>query len=201
MKLPYGLVRLQSLRLAEQDIRETILEGRGVIRSHRDARGDDRCWLDDYLVHEMLEDWGPHPIKLPENAFEICTCFYRLRRSETADPMPKDAILDPAHWDDDLIGRTSIELLQILFGLQQAINKHRSIPVRMRTIEDDRELYSILPEKIPADFRLPPEEEFLGEEKAPEAGCPAFIRSHHDCLGICNLHAWGPCIPQSNRTT
>lgn len=61
------------------------------------------------------------------------------------------------------------------------------------TADDDRALYAILPEKMPADLRLPPEDHFLGETKSPDAGCPAFWRSHDGCGPECNLHQWGPC--------
>lgn len=46
---------------------------------------------------------------------------------------------------------------------------------------DDRLPYAVLPEKIPCDFRLPPEAEFLGEAIAPHAGRPSFWRSHSAC--------------------
>ncbi len=86
------------------------------------------------------------------------------------------------------------ELVETLFALQQSIRAHRDIFSKKRTLEDDRTLYALLPEKIPADFRLPPEPEFLGEAKAPRAGCPSFWRSHSTCAtSDHDLHKWGPC--------
>jgi hypothetical protein len=77
--------------------------------------------------------------------------------------------------------------------LGAAILRHRDIADRPRTADDDRALYAVLPEKLPADFRLPPEDEFLGEAKAPHAGCPSFWRSHAACPAAHDLHRWGPC--------
>lgn len=173
-----------------------ILERRQVIRGHRDARGDDRCWLDDYLVWAMLDDSAPASTSPPplQVAMMKCREFYRLRRADFADPIPTDAIINPALWNQDLRQMTRERLLDELVKIQEAIRRHRDIPDSPRIIDDDRALYSVLPENIPADFRLPPEEEFIGAAKAPAAGCPAFWRSHLSCqCSRHNLHQWGPC--------
>ena len=42
-------------------------------------------------------------------------------------------------------------------------------------------------------------EEFIGEAKAPHAGCPAFWRSHANCpVERHNLHRWGPCVTEAD---
>lgn len=173
-----------------------ILERRNAIRKHRDAIGDDRCWVDDYLVWQMVVEVPCVPIMPPdfETAMNLCRQFYHLRRAETLDPMPDDAVLDYGLWDDDLAEITKDRLLDKLDEIQRVIWRHYDVGDRPRTIEDDRMLYAILPEKVPGDLRLPPEDEFLGEVLAPVAGCPAFWRSHGTCPVSChNLHAWGPC--------
>jgi hypothetical protein len=76
--------------------------------------------------------------------------------------------------------------------LKHAIRTHRDIKDRPRSIEDDRVLYAVMPEKIPGNFQLPPIDEFLGRAKEG-AGCPTFWESHEKCVGGCNVHAWGPC--------
>src|SRR3989344_3813621 len=88
---------------------------------------------------------------------------------------------------------TNAEGLRSELGkLESAIRKHSYIVYRERTLEDDKELYSVLPEKIPADFRLPCEEDFLGTVRT-DAGCPQFWNSHQNCPGEHDLHQWGPC--------
>lgn len=184
------------LYLGDNDCRAAILERRESIRNHRDERGDDRCFLDDYLLWKWLSDSPPEPVApiSIEWGMEQCALFYNHRRAETADPLPKEAILDPRHWDDDLEGMASDQLHDELLRVQEGLRAHRDITLRPRTIADDRALYALLPEKVPADFRLPPEEEFLGEARAPQAGCPAFWRSHGGCSAKCHdLHRWGPC--------
>ncbi|MDP3770538.1 MAG: hypothetical protein U1A23_03695 [Candidatus Sungbacteria bacterium] len=173
-----------------------ILERRNAIRKHRDAVGDDRCWLDDYGVWYMVAEAPCVPVYPPafEEAMRLCRQFYDLRRVKTLDPVPPDAILDYSLWDDDLACMTKDRLLDALEQIQNVIWRHYDIGERLRTIEDDRVLYAVLPEKIPGDLRLPLEDEFLGQSRAPHAGCPAFWRSHDTCPVRChNLHAWGPC--------
>jgi hypothetical protein len=58
-------------------------------------------------------------------------------------------------------------------------------------------LYALLPERLPADTRLPPRPEFLGEKKAPHAGCPSYVRSHAGCSThrSCSFMVWGDGCP------
>jgi hypothetical protein len=194
VRLPYDRFKLSSLNLDEASLREAILERRQVIRMHRDQKGDDRCWLDDWLVWMMLDDTSPEPRLPPSVSMTRCQMFYQCRRADAPDPMPANAISDPTLWDSDLNGATLIRLSDELACLQACIRLHRDIGNRPHTIDDDRFLYHVLPEKMPADFRLPPRAEFLGELRAPHAGCPSFWRSHQACApDACNLHQWGPC--------
>ena len=171
-----------------------IRKRRQVIRAHRDAAGDDRCWLDDYLVWECLSDTFRMPVlQLSlEQKMARCILFYTHRRADTPDPIPEDAILDPLQWDNDIWKMPPSDLFAELIRIQEAIRCHRNIVGRPRTIKDDRKLYSVCPEKIPADFRLPPEQEFIGST-LQNAGCPNFWDSHAHCGHLCNLHQWGPC--------
>lgn len=169
---------------------------RQAIRRHRDAKGDDRCWLDDYRVWACIPDSPEMPSAPPpiEQAMEKCRAFYKLRSAKSPDFPGEDAILDRHHWDDDLQYMDEDEKQEELVRLQTAILRHRDAAGNPGTIHDDRDLYSVLPEKIPGDFRLPPEDDFLGEAKAPHAGCPSFWRSHAGCEAKRhNLLEWGPC--------
>lgn len=184
-------------RLSSFEIKKAILERRQVIREHRDQLGDNRCWLDDYLVWDMLDDSPSLPLDLPTfiNGMIECEKFYNFRRADNKDQPPPQANFDPALWDKDLDDMTPTLLWFELAKTQRRIRHHRDIFGRNRSIDDDRELYNVLPEKIPADFRLPPREEFLGEARSPTAGCPAFWRSHQQCAARShNLHCWGPCM-------
>ncbi|MDP3963143.1 MAG: hypothetical protein Q8Q39_01465 [bacterium] len=195
MQLPCDKTLLSYLSIT--DLKKAILERRGVIRRHRDAKGDDRCWIDDWTVWVMLDDTSDPPTYLPslERAMRLCRRFHLCRNANAADLVPADAITDPAHWDDDLATTDAVWLVEELARMQQAIRWHRDIGDRPRTVDDDRLLYAVLPEKLPADFRLPPPEDFLGENKAPGAGCPSFWRSHLNCpVEQHDLHRWGPCV-------
>lgn len=170
-----------------------ILELRQAIRYHRDQIGDDRCWLDDYLVWNALPE-TKQVVRLPtyEEGMKKCRAFYENRNEGYREEIPSDAILDANRWDNDLVKNSHEDLTAKLVLLERAIRKHYDIHNRERTIEDDKELYSVLPEKIPADFRLPCEKDFLGTTKK-DTGCPQFWKSHQHCPGEHNLHQWGPC--------
>lgn len=174
----------------------SIVLRRMFIRYHRDQRGDNRCFLDDWFVWWFLSDTWPIPHFTAELGMVQCELFYRHRHSDDVDTMPLRAILDPAHWDDDLWEMDDWRLVQELYRIQQTIRIHRNISDRPRTTDDDRALYSVLPERIAADFRLGSESEFLGLERAPVAGCPSFWASHKVCDSArCNLHDWGQHCP------
>ena len=170
-----------------------ILELRKVIRCHRDQIGDDRCWVDDYLVWNSLPE-TKQVVRLPtyDEGMKRCRTFFKYRNVSSLDEIPADAILDKKKWDDDLTKMDAEGLRSELGKLENAIYKHGNIVYRERTLEDDKELYNVLPEKIPADFRLPCEEDFLGTTRT-DAGCPQFWKSHANCSGEHNLHQWGPC--------
>jgi hypothetical protein len=177
-------------KMAADELREAVLERRAAIRRHRDAKGDDRCWVDDYFVWELLE-YSPTLVLPPfDAAMAQCRAFYQHRRAAAPDPAPAEDLPQP---DADLDVMTQPQLAATLAALQEGIRKHRDVKDRPRSLDDDRALYALLPEKRPADFRLPPEEEFLGEAKAPHAGCPSFWRSHAGCTQAHDLHRWGPC--------
>ena len=90
-----------------------------------------------------------------------------------------------------------MSIIDKLYELQVAIRRHRDLEFitgRARTIMDDKNLYSVLPEngRVRTDFRLTPESEFLGQFKQG-AGCQNFWSSHATCGKLCNINEWGPC--------
>jgi hypothetical protein len=196
MRLPAGKRELRARKLSMNELWGAVKERRSVLRDHREQRGDDRCWADDYLVWAMVEDAPDLPKKLPnfEETMKLCENFWKYRRTNKPDPIPPDVIRDRSGWDSDMLGMFSGELLDELAKLQRHIKAHSdTAKKRPLTVDDDKKLYSVLPEKMPADFRLPPRKDFLGTAKAPRAGCPSFWASHEFCKGDCNIHQWGPC--------
>jgi hypothetical protein len=174
---------------------DRVKQLRSTIRTHRDQKADDRCWLDDYLLWKTLADSPAEPLALPskDEMMKLCRNYYELRRADTLDEVPADAIVDAARWDNDLEAMGEVDLKVEIERLESAIRTHRNIGDRLRTIADDRALYAALPEKLPADFRLPPEDHFLVSQ-TPNSGCPNFWQSHQNCA--CkqhDLHKWGPC--------
>lgn len=177
-------------------LRDAIVAMRAAVRQSRDARGDERCWVDDRRIHATLPGAPPDPQTIPVDAMARCEAFYRHRRANEPDPFPEEINLDRESWNEDLDAMGGEALMEETARLIAAIEVHQAVPDLERTIDDDRALYAVLPEKIRADFRLPPEPEFLGEALAPRAGCPAFWRSHAACTAPCHdLHRWGPCKP------
>ena len=191
-RLPCDRTVLQNLTLGETIA--ALWVRWSFIRYHRDQVGDDRCFLDDWLVWQFLSDTPLRPHFSGEEGMVECKLFWTHRRADGIDTLPVGAIVDPEHWDDILWTDSKFQLKNALFKLQCAIRTHRDITNRPRTADDDRVLYAHLPEKLSANFCLPSEAQFLGEERAPVAGCPSFWRSHETCASArCNLHCWGPC--------
>jgi hypothetical protein len=190
--LPWDILALSRLPADQQET--AVRKRRLVIREHRDAKGDNRCHITDWLIEDFLNDTPPRPHPTPKEIMKQCMNFYEWCRTVLIDPTPPDAILDPALWDEDL-STPGFDMLSELFKIQQAAKLFRDTTVyARRTVADYRRLYSVLPEKIPADFRLPSIPDFLGTA-TPNAGCQNFIASHASCGAYCNLHQWGPCRP------
>ena len=196
MRLSHDTNKLHAL-IASQ-LLPAILERRLAIRSHRDQILDDRCWWDDFGIWVMVKKI-PIPVEAPPfgEAMIQCHRFYYMRGWPFPDPPDPDEITDRLCWDDDLRSMTASMLRSELIKIQNAIWVHYDIGNRLRTADDDRKLYyDTLPEKKSADFRLPPKADFLGEARAPHAGCPAFWRSHSTCPVSREGHDysnWGPC--------
>lgn len=185
-----------------KDVLQEIIECRHAIREHRDAKGDDRCWLDDYKIWAMIPGSFEAPVEPPpfEEAMDMCRAFYKFRRATSPDVPGHEAVLDRQKWDNDLEQMDDAQLTEELVRVKTAIRRHRDCAGDPLTLNEDRQLYNILPEKIPADFQLPPQDEFLGEAKAPNAGCPSFWRSHATCKVKCHdLHKWGPCEEEAPK--
>ena len=176
------------------ELSHMIIELRNAIRYARDQKLDDRCWLDYYQLYKIIDikcDFNSLPSY--DEGMSKCVAFYHNRRSDFIDALPSDTALDREKWDNDLSSMDFKALYHEIDKITKAAVKHYSILDIKKTIEDDRGLYRILPEKMPADFRLPPKEEFL-EGVKPCAGCPNFWKSHQKCeTEQHNLHAWGPC--------
>ena len=185
---------LQAIRDCRTDIRE----------SHRDQKGDNRCWIDDVLVHRWISGSESDVKILPEALAmrELCSQFYEYRQNP-ADPLsPPEDHIDLGSVDRDLYEHENDRgwLLAEAARLGGVIKRHRDVGSRPRTYKDDAELYAeALPEKVIPYTRLPPREEFL-EGWGDRGGCPAFRRSHVDCsTSEHNLHQWGPCVSKVNK--
>jgi hypothetical protein len=68
---------------------------KGAIRKHRDARGDDRCWIDDLELYRIIGDGDVDPsiLALPSKCefLESCSRFWSQRQhpdDQTIDPHP-----------------------------------------------------------------------------------------------------------------
>ncbi len=171
-------------------MKEEIKKLRTLIRYHRDQKMDNRCWLDDVKL------WGEEIHALPayEDMMQRCAAFYKNRKTSVGPIcIAYSTAAGSENSDIDLDNMLDNEIEDTYKNLLDAIQKHKNIFSHERTWQDDEELYNILPEKIKADFRLPSEEDFLGEGKVPHAGCPSFWRSHEKCTQEHDIHMWGPC--------
>lgn len=72
------------------DMFKKYAELRIAVKEHRDARGDDRCWLDDIELYRALGEEVPKPMMLAlpnrEAFFTRCTEYYKNRQSPGCRP-------------------------------------------------------------------------------------------------------------------
>ena len=76
-----------------EELKEETKKLRAVIRYHRDQKGDDRCWVDDLRLYEMLPEGSVgYDSTLPtEEVFlENCKRFCRSRQVPVSEPFKKD---------------------------------------------------------------------------------------------------------------
>lgn len=67
-------------RMDMETLREEVRRLRSGIREHRDQRGDDRCWLDDEKLYELMPEGIPACTVLdPELMMPNCQRFMSLR--------------------------------------------------------------------------------------------------------------------------
>jgi len=94
--------------MALYELYDEILKLRKAIRKHRDQHGDDRCWMDDIELYEILpEGANPSFIDLRlmprDEMLKNCECFVSCRTTELT---PEAAIekykkeKSNEHWSD-----------------------------------------------------------------------------------------------------
>ena len=68
--------------LSKEELQQEILRLRTGIREHRDAKGHDRCWLDDIDLYNLLPEKLPADTKLPDREEFLTNCnkFYENRQ-------------------------------------------------------------------------------------------------------------------------
>lgn len=154
-----------------QMLRNRILSIRAAIRYHRAQLSDYRCWVDDERLYQLLcLEGAPVPlVPEPEEFAKRCAAFWDNRqRSEergAGDPCIDSSIAPlplPEFSDSDLNSMSPQQLEHILTQLIGAIERHRSKGYYSRTVDDDVELYAVLPERVPWSSALPQREVFLG---------------------------------------
>ena len=72
----------ESLQFQLQNLRDAV-------RAHRDARGDDRCWLDDEELYKMLPEGYTPPARDTSVELDLCRKFILNRRH------PKTTYISP----------------------------------------------------------------------------------------------------------
>lgn len=67
---------------------EYALSLENAIKEHRDARGDERCWLDDKVLYMALHDEQPVTALPPREEFlESCSRFHAQRQNPSSLPL------------------------------------------------------------------------------------------------------------------
>lgn len=146
-------------RLSRGRAVEEILKARQAIRQHRDARGDDRCWLDDDLVYQCLPGYKPIMTLCSKEEFMKKCRIFKERRCGW-DSYPRGLLTVPrleSGMSDTDIDKWSDEKLRAhILWLWLCIKNHQGCGDN-KTSVDDILLYLVLPDGIEPDLSLPPE--------------------------------------------
>ena len=65
-------------------LREEVVKLRAAIRQHRDEKGNDRCWLDDSRLYQVLPEQEGPEWKLPckEEFLKNCEMYWKGRQPQ-----------------------------------------------------------------------------------------------------------------------
>lgn len=69
-------------KMNAEELRSELIRLRNGIRSHRDKKGDDRCWLNDVVLYQLLPEGKDASFKLPDKDTFLKNCerFWRTRQ-------------------------------------------------------------------------------------------------------------------------
>lgn len=146
-------------RLGRARAKEEILKARNAIRKHRDAVGDDRCWLDDDLVYQCLPGYKPITTLCPRVEFLKKCRIFKERRCGWRSYAPgllRVPLLESGMSDEDIDRWTVKTLRAHVLWLWLAIQNHHDCGDN-KTSFDDILLYLVLPDGIEPNLSLPPE--------------------------------------------
>lgn len=90
---------LQLYSTSIKNLADEVIKLREAIRYHRDQKGDNRCWLDDEKLYEVLPEYIPADTELPSRDVFLSNCakFYECRQ-KTKYISVDDLYMD---WDKD----------------------------------------------------------------------------------------------------
>lgn len=83
------------LNLSNSELQEKVIKLREAIRYHRDQRGDDNCWLDDFSLYDLLPEKIKSNPELPNKQLMMVNCsrYYDCRKERKLyvplDELPK----------------------------------------------------------------------------------------------------------------
>lgn len=68
-------------RMNSIELRQEIIKLRNTIRRHRDAKGHDRCWLDDLELYQLLPEGREADFTLPkkDEFLKNCEIYWKNR--------------------------------------------------------------------------------------------------------------------------
>ena len=69
--------------MSEQQLIDEVMNLRNGIRKHRDQKGDDNCWLDDFALYGLLPEKIKADPQLPDKELMMVNCsrYYDCRKA------------------------------------------------------------------------------------------------------------------------
>lgn len=77
--------RYERLRVTGKEMYLLVKKYEEGIRAHRDARGDDRCWMDDEELYKLLPEGFEPPLRDSSVELERCKQFITCRHNPSTE--------------------------------------------------------------------------------------------------------------------
>lgn len=98
----------------EDRLRARVAELEAAIRSHRDQRGDDRCWLDDETLYRVLPEGFTPPVRDCAVELHLCEKFIATRHRPDCEYVSPQRRIEDLEAENATLRAVAIDLAECM---------------------------------------------------------------------------------------